>query len=100
MSSFQTLEWVYVFRSRHSKNLRRVLCSLDLILTYLYNPGSTVITRTPNFAISCLRPSENAIHAFLDMEYAANAGTVNLPIKRVKHQRMLCILILDIETTY
>ena len=55
-----------------------------MILTYLYNPGSTVITRTPNFAISCLRPSENAIHAFLDMEYAANAGTVNLPIKRVK----------------
>ena len=48
-------------------------------MTHLYNPGSTVMTRTPNFAISCLRPSENAIQAFLDIEYAANAGTVNRP---------------------
>lgn len=48
----------------------------------LYNPGSIVMTLTPNFAISCLNPSENAMHAFFDIEYAAKAGTVKRPAKR------------------
>ena len=39
-------------------------------------------TFTSNFFISIRSASENAIHALLDMEYAAKAGIVNRPANR------------------